>query len=356
MRYPFILFVLFVLVTTARAQAAGADARAEDAAAKLLAERMKTARPADYALLKAAQGKDIVVVQGSMDHIESVLAAAKVPFTLLAPEAVAGADLNAEQIVMVNCPGTMPDAGVKRLERFVRAGGTLYTTDWALANVVEKAFPKTIAFTGIGTGDHVTAVSVKRADDNIMTNTLLRKDSEPQWWLEGGSYPIRILDQKKVEVLAESAEMAKLYGAAAVVVRFPWHDGQVIHVVSHFYRQAETRGPAVAAATAIEQATGLTAAQKQQLAATAGDIKASELESSYAFQQMTGNIVVNKARENQKLDQVYAWENNEDLVIEGRAVPKGSRLKVLERKGAKVQVRDDRGYEAWLDQETVVVR
>jgi hypothetical protein len=27
---------------------------------------------------------------------------------------------------MVNCPGTMPDAGVQRIRNFVRAGGLLY--------------------------------------------------------------------------------------------------------------------------------------------------------------------------------------------------------------------------------------
>ncbi len=47
----------------------------------------------------------------------------------------------------------MPSAGVQRLERHVRAGGLLYTTDWALQNVVQKAFPRTIRATGGSTGD-----------------------------------------------------------------------------------------------------------------------------------------------------------------------------------------------------------
>jgi len=51
---------------------------------------------------------------------------------VLQPSQVADFQLKSSMAVMVNCPGVMPDAGVKRIERFVRAGGLLYTTDWAL--------------------------------------------------------------------------------------------------------------------------------------------------------------------------------------------------------------------------------
>lgn len=43
---------------------------------------MKNQRPEDYAILKAVEGKDVVVVAGSMDHIEQVLAAANIRHTL----------------------------------------------------------------------------------------------------------------------------------------------------------------------------------------------------------------------------------------------------------------------------------
>ena len=186
---------------------------------------------------------------------------------------------------MVNCPGNMPAAGVRRIEKFVRAGGLLYTTDWALLNVIQKAFPNTIAHNGVSTADHVTAVHVHKKDDNLMSNMLLREKQEPQWWLEGGSYPIKILDPKRVQVLASSPEMKRRYSAAPVVVRFRWDDGEVIHVVSHFYRQISTRGPAVAAKDAIDGVQGLTDAQKKKFKKNAGaGAKMGDVESSYAFQ------------------------------------------------------------------------
>jgi hypothetical protein len=205
--------LLTLTLTCAAAPTAWAGEASERAAAQVLEQTMANQSPQDLALLRAVQGRDIVVVRGSMDHIEEVLAAARIRHTVIEPEQVAAADLNANQVVMVNCPGHMPQAGLQRLEKFVRAGGLLYTTDWALLNVVQKAFPKTIAHTGGSTGNHVTPVRVLHQHDDLMSNMLLTGAAEPQWWLEGGSYPIQILDRQRVEVLAASDQMGKQYGA-----------------------------------------------------------------------------------------------------------------------------------------------
>lgn len=346
-----LLAVTLLTLSSGHAHATGADKRAEKAAARLMQERMKNQRPEDLEILRAVTDKEIVVVRGSMDRIENVLRAAGIEHSVIDPAQVADADLMADQIVMVNCPGNMPAAGVKRIKKFVTAGGLLYTTDWALLNVIQKAFPRTIAYNGKSTGNHVTAVQVHEHDkDNMMSNMLLRNDSKPQWWLEGGSYPIDVLNPRSVKVLASSKEMKRRYGAAPVVVRFPWQDGEVIHVVSHFYRQMATAGPAVATKNALDSVSGLSAAQKAAFANSAeGDVQFSEVESSYAFQQMTSNMIINKSRRNQVLDRTYEWQNKATVQIDGRTAKRGSRLKLLERKGNKVRVRDDRGNEAWLD-------
>src|SRR5207237_10666599 len=82
--------------------------------------------PEDAALLRSVHGKLVVVVRGSMDHIEQVLAAARIEHTVINPGEVAGYPLKSNMIVMVNCPGVMPDAGAQRIERFVRADWLLY--------------------------------------------------------------------------------------------------------------------------------------------------------------------------------------------------------------------------------------
>jgi hypothetical protein len=351
-------FALLVACAALSPSLATADERSEQAAADLLHKRLQNENPNDARLLESMHGKDIIVVAGSMDHIEQVLAAARIQYTIITPEQVAQYPLKSNMIVMVNCPGTLPDAGVHRIERFVRAGGLLYTTDWSLNNLVEKAFPRTIAWNQKATGSEVTPVSIDKQNDNIMSQMLLSKGHRPEWWLEGSSRPIAIIDKQRVEVLAHSDEMAKRYGAGAVVVHFKWEDGDVIHVVSHFYRQMETRGPKVAATKAVDQYEGLTDAQRQQFKQSpAAAAPSSDVESSYAFQRMTTNIVTGKQHKNAELRRSYNLRPKAPVVLRAAPSPTAkpvapadpdTTMKVLERNGDQVRVRDDRGEEGWV--------
>ncbi|MBI3186051.1 MAG: SH3 domain-containing protein [Myxococcales bacterium] len=344
------------------AGAARADERSERAAAELLRKKLEKENPADKALLDAVKGKDVVVVAGSMDHIEQVLAAARIRHTVIQPEQVAEYPLKSSMILMVNCPGHIPDPGVRRIERFVRAGGLLYTTDWSLLNLVQKAFPKTIVHNGKSTGNEVVPVKVSKKDDNLMSQMLLRKSSEPQWWLEGGSYPIQIVDDRRVEVLATSDELGARYGASPVVVRFRWEDGEVIHVVSHFVRQMATSGPAVAAADGKFE--GLSDDDlKEFKKSEEAQAKLGDVESSYAFQRMTANIVTGKQKRNVELEKLYNQTVGGTAQI--RSAPSasaapvteasnGTRMRVIGRKGDQVQVRDEMGNEGWVSQSELV--
>jgi hypothetical protein len=342
-----------------------ADEASETAAAELLQRKLQNEDPQKKALLDAVKGKDIIVVAGSMDHIDQVLRAAHIRFTEIQPHQLADTTLKQDQIVMINCPGRIPRAGLDRIQKFVRAGGLLYTTDWSLANVIEKIFPGIIAYNGEATADEVAPVVVDKQSDNIMSRMLLTSKSEPQWWLEGGSYPIKILDKDKVEVLAHSPMMGKKYKGSPVVVRFRWEDGEVIHVVSHFYRQMATHGPAIAAASAASGFDGLTDKDKREFAATpAAQANLGDVESSYAFQRMTSNLVIGKQERNKELDHAYNQTVAAPISMAadaaggtstGEAKP-GSKLRVLGKKGDRVQVRDDSGDEGWVDERALIAR
>jgi hypothetical protein len=360
-----LLFVAASLVCLALSGVARADERSEKAAAQLLHQRLENESPQAKALLEGVKGRDIVVVRGEYDHIEQVLAAAHIPHTVINPGDVAAQPLQQSQILMVDCPGVIPRSGLDRIQKFVRAGGLLYTTDWALTNVVQKAFPRTIVHNGASTGDEVVPVTVDRADDNLMTKMLLTRSSKPQWWLEGSSYPIRIVDPARVEVLAHSKKLEQRYGASPVVVRFRWEDGQVIHVVSHFYRQAQTEGPAVAAADKASTIEGLTPEQQKDFAnSKGGGARMGDVESSYAFQRMTSNLVVGKQLQNKELDRAYDMtvRTPQPMVtapgskVPAAEVPAGRPMKVLSRKNGLAQVRDDQGNEGWMNAATLESR
>ncbi len=109
-RWMVAMMALASLNATARA-----DERSEKAASELLHRRLQHEDPQAAQLLGLVQGRDIVVVAGSMDHIESVLQAARIPHTLIQPAQVADWPLKSSMIVMVDCPGFVPYAAVSRI-------------------------------------------------------------------------------------------------------------------------------------------------------------------------------------------------------------------------------------------------
>ncbi len=122
----------------------------------------------------------------------------------------------------------------------MRKGGWLVSTDWSLANVVERCFPNTVGRKhGQNSNDEVVAVE---PDLNSLWAEVVVLGADPQWWLESASYPIDILDKEKVRVEAASHELMVRYEAPAVAVRFDWGDGHVYHVISHLWLK-RTRTP-----------------------------------------------------------------------------------------------------------------
>ena len=93
------------------------------------------------------------------------------------------------------------------------------------------------------TGDEVVGVQVNDPTNPIVAGFLpAAKHTDPQWWLEGSSYPIQIVDQQNVRVLIKSNELEKKYQSHAVLITFDCGEGNVIHMISHFYLQrSETR-------------------------------------------------------------------------------------------------------------------
>ena len=163
------------------------------------------------------------------------------PFSLIDPGDLDRATLRPDQIVFVNCPGKVKPVGLRNLTTFVSEGGFLFTTDWALKHVLEPAFPGHVEYNEKPTSDEVVRVEVLNTDDPFL-KSIIGPGDDPQWWLEGSSYPIRVLDKEKVEVLVTSKDIKDRYGEAPVFVSFEHGEGKIYHMISHFYLQrSETR-------------------------------------------------------------------------------------------------------------------
>lgn len=179
---------------------------------------------------------DLVVIDGTYDHIHLVLHYLKLPFVRLNHQQLLTAELKPHQTVFVNCASSFPPEGARKLATFVAQGGQLITTDWALEKVLEPAFPGVVEYNKQPTGDEVVRIEVIDREDPVIKG-FLDEETAPVWWLEGSSYPIRILNKDKVKVLVKSKELKEKYGEEAVLIKFEHGKGIVYHMISHFYLQ-----------------------------------------------------------------------------------------------------------------------
>ena len=184
---------------------------------------------------------EVIVARGQYDFIERVFSKMGMPHKVVAPSAFEAFAPSPEQIVFLNCPGNIDREGVRNLVDFVEKGGFLFTTDWALKHVIEPGFPGTLRYNGNSTGDEVVRVEIDSKEDPFL-KSLIGEEDDPQWWIEGSSYPIEVLDKDRVEVLVRSNEVTERYGESPIFTSFDHGEGKVYHMISHFYLQrTETR-------------------------------------------------------------------------------------------------------------------
>ena len=271
-------------------------------AQELFKDRLRKHSPETLELLDEIHAADVIVVGGSYDHIEQVLDAADTPYTLIEPKTIDKAKLRPDQVVFINCPGNLNKKGLRKLESFVHVGGFLFTTDWALRHVIETAFPGFLAFNDRPTLDEVVRIEILDREDTILQSVLDEQD-DPQWWLEGSSYPIQILDSKRVRVLIQSKELKERHGEAPVFVSFDYGEGQVYHMISHFYLQrSETRTARHAApSTDYLASKGVAAADMAKFKDLGSDeFPTSDVESAYTSYAMIQAVMLKKKRRGKK--------------------------------------------------------
>jgi len=273
--------------------------RAYAVTGRMFRERMVRERPDEADELAAVQPAEVVAVRGSYDHIHRVLEATGVPFLDLPPAALAGADWERMQVLMINCPGQLPRDATEKIPSWVRNGGYLVTTDWALKHVLEPLFPGRVRHNGQQTADCVVRVELDGESADPLLDGFLEDGRDPQWWLEGASYPIEVLDTTRVRVLAHSKEVGERWGQEPVVVTFDEGRGTVLHLLSHLYlqrsdvRDARDAMPAMAY---YQSSLGLTQDEAADYAEMSDGLRAGELRSSLSKQRLISRVILDSRR------------------------------------------------------------
>jgi len=270
--------------------------RAYRIADELIKDKLRDAAPELAAELDGIEEADILVVRGVHDHIQRVFDLAGTRYALVDPGQLETADLRPDQVMFINCGAKFQKRGLNVIRSFVESGGFLFTTDWALRDVLEAAFPGYVEYNGQATADEVVRVEVHKKDDPLL-GTLIGPDDDPQWWLEGSSYPIRVLEPEKVDVIISSKELGRRWGEAPVFVTFEVGEGRIYHMISHFYLQrTETRTARhVGASDAYLDEKGISAQVRAKYEAMgSASTSLGELESAFTSRSMMSHVMLTK--------------------------------------------------------------
>ncbi len=270
---------------------------------ELLKDRLREQAPEALREIEDLNAADIIVTQGQYDHIEQVFSLGQIPCTRVDPRQIDEANLRPDQVIFVNCPGHFSPQGLRKLHQFVEEGGFLFTTDWALKHVLEPAFPGFVEYNGRSTADEVVRVEILDRADPFLSS-ILGPNDDPQWWLEGSSYPIRILQPDQVQVLVTSRELGEKYGEPAVFLTFEFGQGRVYHMISHFYLQlTQTRTQRHAGTSyAFLKEKGISEAEFPKYAELGADqANLGAVESALASRGMTSRVLYEKAMQMKKM-------------------------------------------------------
>jgi hypothetical protein len=291
----FLTIILLLFTTKTKAQMEAAYKLAND----MVRERLMKEGAENIKILDDLKKNDVIVVNGTYDHIAMVLESLRIPFAGIDHNQLLNATLEPHQTIFVNCASSFPPEAARKLATFVAEGGQLITTDWALKNVIEVAFPNTIAYNNKPTADEVVRIEAIDRQDSVIFGFLDEK-ADPVWWLEGSSYPIHILDKEKVKVLIRSKELGEKYGAESVVVRFAHGKGLVYHMISHFYLQRTETRDKKQATMASEYFKDKGASEESIQKASASGVSYGEIQSANTSADFVSRIIIKQKRKTNK--------------------------------------------------------
>lgn len=268
-----------------------------EASDQMMKRRMSKTRKKDLETLKSISDNEVIVVRGTYDRVEDVLDIVGIPYGLINQIDLDNLDLRPSQTLIINCPAArVSKKALKKIKKFVKDGGFLFSTDWVLLNVLQKIFPEYVKYNEQPTGDDVVKIEIADKDSPYLEGLFESKDADPQWWLEGSSYPIKILKPEDIKILIRSREMKKKYGEDPIVITFEYGEGTVFHMTSHYYLQRTELRSDRHKSSAMKYVQELNLSAEEVNEDDLKDIKLGEMESAYTSAQFLVNTMVERKK------------------------------------------------------------
>jgi HEAT repeat protein len=178
-------------------------------------------------------GLDVVVLESRGDHIEEVLKDLTIEYRKTAGAGVHAAELHPAALFFANCTGEIEEGDVERLAWFVRTGGALFSSCWALSETVERIYPGVVRKlpTQAEVLDDVPAHAAGTSSPFL--EGVFPPGVEPVYHLEG-AHLIEVLEPEWAEVLIDSPECLERHGGGELAAWFPAGHGMILDSVNHF--------------------------------------------------------------------------------------------------------------------------
>jgi len=179
------------------------------------------------------QGLDVLVFESRGDHIQNLLEHLSIEHRMTSSGQVAKGGLDAAGVFVSNCTGEMMPADVERLQWFVRVGGYLFGSCWALHETIARVAPGAVARLNTN-GDVLDDVLARPcAPDSAFLEGVFEEGVVPVYHLEG-AHLIDVREPEHVEVLVDSPECAERWGGGELACWFRMGHGVLLDSTNHF--------------------------------------------------------------------------------------------------------------------------
>jgi HEAT repeat protein len=184
---------------------------------------------------KVYEDMDIVVLvtRGGGDNIQDLLTVYGIEHRLVRAAAVQKCGLHPYGLFVANCPGEITDKDVEPIQFYVRAGGYLFASCWALTHTVQRCFPDVVKKleTRAQVVDHVLAEPVPV--ESPFTAGVFAGSCQPYYELMG-SHLIHTIDPERFEILIDSPQTATRWGDGNLAGWFTVGHGLILDSANHF--------------------------------------------------------------------------------------------------------------------------
>ncbi|MGQ0615317.1 MAG: HEAT repeat domain-containing protein [Planctomycetaceae bacterium] len=185
---------------------------------------------------------DLVVLQtrGGGDEIQNLLTKLEIKHRMTRQSAVDQAALHPHALFVANCPGEIVSKDVERLDWFVRAGGYLFSSCWALSHTLLKAYPD-LPIAKLTTRQQVidSVVAESQPTEGPFLDGVFDGLARPLYELEG-AHLIEVRDKERFEILIDSAECATRWGEGNLAGWCTLGHGVLLDSANHFEAQGMT--------------------------------------------------------------------------------------------------------------------